>query len=145
MLESGKRGQLLLEPLDDVTQVPEESARWCFRRQLDACATRQTLHACATRQTLHACATRQTVYACAARVDEQIQAIFGSYMQLRHHEVAERIGRPDGLVPVGVVLTPSRSGRRPWDTTMIRVHGPGTLTEEAAEFGRVWNENAATA
>ncbi|MDX3587383.1 hypothetical protein OG920_44730 [Streptomyces europaeiscabiei] len=136
MLESGKRGQLLLEMLDDVTQVPEESARWCFGRQLDACATRQTLHACAT---------RQTVYACAARVDEQIQAIFGSYMQLRHHEVAERIGRPDGLVPVGVVLTPSRSGRRPWDTTMIRVHGPGTLTEEAAEFGRVWNENAATA
>ncbi|MEU9882555.1 hypothetical protein [Streptomyces phaeochromogenes] len=114
-------GQLLLEMLDDVTQVPAESTKWRFRRQLNADAT------------------RQTVYACATRFDEQIQAIFGSYVQLRHHEVAERIGRPDGLVTVGVVLTPSRSGRRPWDTTMIRVHGPSTLTdEEAAEFGKLW-------
>jgi len=113
---------------DDVTQVSEESTRWRFRWQLNADAT------------------RQTVYACATRFDKQIQAICGSYVQLRHHEVAERISRPDGLVTVGVVLTPSRSGGRPWDTTMIRVHGPSTLTEgEAAEFAKMWNVSAATA
>jgi hypothetical protein len=42
-----------------------------------------------------------------------------------------------------VVLTPSRGRRRPWDTTMIRIHGPSTLTgEEAAEFGKLWNATA---
>ncbi|MGW0839378.1 hypothetical protein ACWD26_04295 [Streptomyces sp. NPDC002787] len=120
-------GQLLLEMLDDVTQVPDEHTRWRFRRQLNAEAT------------------RQTVYACATHFDEQMQAVFGSYVELRHHEVAERTGRGDELVTVGVLLTPNHSGKRPWNTTTIRVHGPSQLSEEeVAQFGELWNHSLST-
>ncbi|MGX1676024.1 hypothetical protein [Streptomyces sp. NPDC055400] len=119
-------GQLLLSMLDDVAQVPEGDVKWRFRRQLDADATRQTLFSCAT------------------RFGEDVQASFASYVMLRHHEVAERTGRPDDLATLGVLLTPNYDGSRPWDTTMIRTHGPSGLTaEEVRDFGQLWNHRPA--
>jgi hypothetical protein len=120
-------GQLLLDMLDDVTRVSGGDTRWRCRRQLNADASRQTLWACMT------------------RFDSGTQPVFGSYVMLRHHEVAARTGRPDELATVGVLLTPNDRGR-PWNTTMIRVHGPSDLTpEEVTEFGRLWNRTPETA
>jgi hypothetical protein len=120
-------GQLLLEMLDDVTEVPDDHLKWRFRRQLNADGT------------------RQTVYACATRFDEHIRDAFGSYVELRHHEVAERTGRGEELLTVGVMLTPNYSGKRPWDTTMLRVFGASQLTEEeVAQFSELWNNNLLT-
>ncbi|MGW6457468.1 hypothetical protein ACWF94_16370 [Streptomyces sp. NPDC055078] len=117
-------GQLLLDMLDDVAQVPEGDIKWRFRRQLSAAATRQTL------------------YACASQFDTHVQEGFRWYVMLRHHEVAERTGRPDDLATVGVLLTPNYSGRRPWDTTMARIQGPSDLTpEEVIAFDQLWNRN----
>ncbi|MFG2271053.1 hypothetical protein ACGFNY_15035 [Streptomyces chartreusis] len=121
-------GRLLLEMLDDVTHVPDDNLKWRFRRQLNADAT---------------C---QTVYTCATRFDEHVQAAFGSYVQLRHHEVAARTGRGDELVTVGVMLTPNYSGNRPWDTTMFRVFGASQLTdEEVAQFSELWKHGLSPA
>jgi hypothetical protein len=59
---------------------------------------------------------------------------------LRHHEVAERTGRPDALSSLGVMLTPIADRGRPWNTTMVRTHGPSSLTpEEFHEFKQIWN------
>ncbi|MEV5898394.1 hypothetical protein [Streptomyces sp. NPDC052127] len=115
-------GQLLLDMLDDVVQVPDGDIKWRFRRHLNAQGT------------------RQTVYACATRFDESVQAAFGGYVQLRHHEVGQRTGRGDDLVTTGVMLTPNYGGRRPWDTTMARTWGSSQLTEDdLAGLNRLWN------
>jgi hypothetical protein len=117
-------GQLLLDMLDDVVQVPDDHLKWRFRRHLNAEAT------------------RHTVYACATRFDHDVQAIFGSYVQLRHHEIAERTGRPDDLVTIGVMLTPNYGGKRPWDTSLVRTYGPSDLTEdELTMLDQVWNRD----
>jgi hypothetical protein len=72
------------------------------------------------------------------RFDSGTQSVFASYVMLRHHEVAARIDRPDELATVEVLLTPTHSGR-PWNTTMIRTHGPSNLRpEEVTEFDRLW-------
>jgi hypothetical protein len=128
MLPVGVRaewGQLLLDMLDDVTGISDNGLRWRCRRQLNADATRQTL------------------WTCMSRFDAGTQSMFASLVMLRHHEVAARIGRPDELVTVGVLLTPHYSGRRPWNTTMIRTHGRSNLSPEAVtEFDRLWNHNS---
>ncbi|WP_436961489.1 hypothetical protein [Streptomyces sp. SudanB182_2057] len=117
-------GRLLLDMLDDVVQVPDDQLKWRFRRHLNAEAT------------------RQTIYACATRFDRDVQAIFGSYVQLRHHEIAERTGRPDELVTIGVMLTPNYGGKRPWDTSLVRTYGPSDLTEEEfTTLDRIWNRD----
>ncbi|MGW2058477.1 hypothetical protein ACWCOZ_31970 [Streptomyces sp. NPDC001840] len=115
-------GQLLLDMLDDVEEVPEDHLKWRVRRQLDSDATHQLLFACATRS------------------GPDVEAGFGSYVMLRHHEVAERTGRPDALSTLGVMLTPTADRRRPWHTTMVRTHGPSSLTpEEFQEFEEFWS------
>ncbi|GFN02386.1 hypothetical protein Smic_09420 [Streptomyces microflavus] len=71
-----------------------------------------------------------------------MEASFGSYVMLRHHQVGERTGRPDSLCSVGVMLTPNHSGNRPWDTTLVRVLGHSQLTsEEVAEFEQLWPQS----
>ncbi len=43
------------------------------------------------------------------------------------------------------MLTPRHDGVRPWDTSMVRVHGPSTLTpEEVSDFDELWNRPPAT-
>lgn len=121
-------GRLLLDMLDDVTRVPDGDLKWRFRRQLNADASHQTLYACAT------------------HFDSSVQAAFGSYVQLRHHEVSERTGRPDDLATLGVMLTPNLNGRRPWETTMVRTYGPSGLTDEEINmYDQLWNHNPTAA
>ncbi|WP_433894211.1 hypothetical protein [Streptomyces sp. CA-111067] len=117
-------GQLLLDMLDDVSGILD-GLRWRCRRQLNADATRQIL------------------WTCWNQFDSNTEALFASFVMLRHHEIATRIGRADELATVGVLLTPHYGGRRPWNTTMIRTHGRSNLTsEQVAELDRLWNHNS---
>lgn len=71
--------------------------------------------------------------------NEEIQWAFGTWVRLRHHEFAERLGaeRP---VSVGVLLTPRPDRTRKWDTSMCAIRGPSDLTSEEPEaFRELWN------
>lgn len=119
-------GQLLLDMLDDVEQAPDGHVMWRSRRQLHQ----------------EAASDRQMLFVCATRFDKYVEASFGSYVMLRHHQVGERTGRPESLCSVGVMLTPNQSGSRPWDTTLVRVLGPSHLTsEQVAEFEELWPQS----
>jgi hypothetical protein len=118
-------GHLLLDMLDDVEQAPDGHMKWRARRQLHTDAD----------------GDRQMLFVCATRFDKYVEAGLGNYVMLRHHQVGERTGRPESLCSVGVMLTPNDSGKRPWDTTLVRVLGPSHLTpEEVSEFGKLWPE-----
>ncbi|MFI8861224.1 hypothetical protein ACIGW5_32355 [Streptomyces prasinus] len=115
-------GRLLLDMLRDVPQVPDEHCKWRFRRMLDEDGTRQLIVGAAT------------------RFDPVIQASFSAYVQLRHHEVTSRTGRTEASSTLGVLLTPRRDGKRPWDTSMVRVHGDLELSEEELRvYSEGWN------
>ncbi|MEU1690028.1 hypothetical protein ABZ590_00145 [Streptomyces hirsutus] len=115
-------GHLLLDMLRDVPQVPHEHCKWRFRRMLDEDGTRQLIVGAAT------------------RFDPVIQAGFSAYVQLRHHEVTSRTGRTEESSTLGVLLTPRHDGRRPWDTSTVRVHGDLELSEEELRvYSEGWN------
>ncbi len=92
--------------------VPAEHCKWRFRRMLDEDGTHQFIMGAAT------------------RFDSVVQASFSAYVQLRHHEVTSRSGRREESSTWGVLLTPRRDGKRPWDTSSIRVQGDLQLSEE---------------
>ncbi|MEV5921994.1 hypothetical protein AB0N42_30525 [Streptomyces pseudogriseolus] len=115
-------GRLLLDMLRDVPQVPDEHCKWRFRRMLDEDGTRQLIVGAAT------------------RFDPVVQASFSAYVQLRHHEVTSRTGRTEDSSTLGVLLTPRRDGKRPWDTSTVRVHGDLELSEgELQVYSEAWN------
>ncbi|MGA4967102.1 hypothetical protein [Streptomyces pseudogriseolus] len=119
---SAEWGRLLLDMLRDVPQVPDEHCKWRFRRMLDADGTRQLIVGAAT------------------RFDPVVQASFSAYVQLRHHEVTSRAGRTEDSSTLGVLLTPRRDGKRPWDTSTVRVHGDLELSEEELQvYSEAWN------
>ncbi|MFI8164195.1 hypothetical protein ACIF6I_33970 [Streptomyces microflavus] len=116
-------GQLLLDMLDDVEQAPDGQVKFRSRRQLHEVED----------------GDRQMLFMCATRFDKYVEASFGSFVMLRHHQVGERTGRPDSLSSVGVMLTPNYGGKRPWDTMLVKVVGPSRLTpEQVSEFGQLW-------
>ncbi|MFD6497150.1 hypothetical protein, partial [Streptomyces sp. NPDC060188] len=120
-------GRLLLDMLDEVAQAPDGHVQWRSRRQLheDDGAYRQMLFTCATRS------------------GKDVEASFGSYMMLRHHQVGKRTGHSDTLTSIGVMLTPSVSRRRPWETMLVRVEGPSGLTpDDLSDFEELWPEGA---
>ncbi|MFD5204150.1 NAD(P)-binding domain-containing protein [Streptomyces sp. NPDC058375] len=107
-------------------RAPDGQVRWRSRRQLHQ----------------EAAGDRQMLFVCATRFDKYVEASFGSYVTLRHHQVGERTGRPDSLRSVGVMLTPDHSGSRPRDTTPVRVLGPSHLTsEQVTEFEELWPQS----
>ncbi|MFD9379762.1 hypothetical protein ACFWBH_30310 [Streptomyces sp. NPDC059999] len=115
-------GHLLLDMLGDVPQVPADQCKWRFRRMFDADGTRQLIVSAAT------------------RFDRDVQAAFTAYVQLRRHEVTTRTGRTGGPSALGVLLTPRHDGRRPWDTSTVRVHGDLELPlEELRVYSEAWN------
>ncbi|MFE2750127.1 hypothetical protein ACFXKX_38485 [Streptomyces scopuliridis] len=120
-------GQLLLDMLDDVQQAPDGHVKWRSRRQLHE----------------EADGHRQMLFMCGTRFDKYVEASFGSYVMLRHHQVGERTGRPASLCSVGVLLTPNHSGKRPWDTTLVKILGPSNLTpEQVSEFEGLWPQSS---
>lgn len=118
-------GQLLLDMLNDVEQAPDGQVKFRSRRQLHEGED----------------GDRQMPFMCATRFDKYVEASFGSFVMLRHHQVGERTERPDSLSSVGVMLTPNYGGKRPWDTMLVKVVGPSRLTpEQVSEFGQLWSD-----
>jgi hypothetical protein len=77
--------------------------------------------------------------ACSHPHTEDIQAGFRTWVQLRHHDVLAATRDVDGLMTVGVLLTPCVRFRRPWDTTVVAVAGDfGFSAEELAELRALW-------
>jgi hypothetical protein len=56
--------------------------------------------------------------------DDNYQEVFASWVELRHQEFIERIGKRDEeAISIGVLLTP-RSDELIWDTTLTAIFGP---------------------
>ncbi|GGQ96950.1 hypothetical protein [Streptomyces flaveolus] len=120
-------GQLLLDMLDEVEKAPDGHLMWRSRRQLHDETDED----------------RQMLFTCATHFDKYVEAAFGNYVLLRHHQVGTRTGRPEALCSAGVMLTPNHSGARPWDTTLVKITGPSYLTpEEVCEFEKLWPESS---
>ncbi|MCX4524405.1 MULTISPECIES: hypothetical protein [unclassified Streptomyces] len=76
----------------------------------------------------------------ATRFDRDVQAAFTACVQLRHHEVTNRTGRTEESSALGVLLTQRHDGRRPWDTSTVRVHGDLELPPEDLQIhSEAWN------
>ncbi|MFK0258585.1 hypothetical protein [Streptomyces sp. NPDC090445] len=121
-------GHLLLDMLHDVPEVHAEHVTWRFRRVLD-----QTL-------------AQQLIVGAATRFGRDIQVAFTAFVQLRHHEVSIRTGRRQESSAIGVLLTPRHDGTRPWDTSVVRVHGDLELTEDDLRVYReTWDRTTADA
>jgi len=70
---------------------------------------------------------------------EDIQWAFGTWVQLRHHEFADRL-TAEHPVTVGVLLTPRPDRTRKWDTSMCVIRGPSDLTEKELDaFRELWH------
>jgi hypothetical protein len=74
-------------------------------------------------------ANRYTILSDLDRLPVSARAGWGC-LQLRRHEVTSRTGRAEASSTLGVLLTPRRTGERPWDTSTVRVHGDLELSEE---------------
>ncbi len=61
--------------------------------------------------------------ACSHPYNEDIQAGFRLWTQLRHHDVVSVTKDIERLTTVAVLLTPRNDGRRPWDTSVSAVSG----------------------
>lgn len=67
------------------------------------------------------------------------QGVFGSWVQLRHWELQERVGASEQLTTVAVVLTPRPGAADDWDTTMSALKGRLDLTgQEVLDLQRIW-------
>jgi hypothetical protein len=73
--------------------------------------------------------------------DDNYQEVFASWVELRHREFIERIGkRNEEAISIGVLLTP-RSDELIWDTTMTAIFGPIEITpERRALLEEAWGD-----
>jgi SEC-C motif-containing protein len=73
-----------------------------------------------------------------SRLNPETEGAFTAWMELRHHEFSNRIDQ-EGSVTVGVLVTPRRNRKKPWDTTMAFAEGQLDLTpEQLAAYTKVW-------
>lgn len=69
--------------------------------------------------------------------------LFSLWLQLRHYERQQRIGRRDEQTSIGVQLTPRKNANVPWDTTMIAVSGAIDFTaDELAQLRALFDSEA---
>lgn len=118
----GQLGQFVLEGLDALANEPEGSTAWLSRRVAGGPGGLHLAFA-----------------ACSSEATEFIRAAFSTWVQIRHHQYAEQIGGANGLMTVGVMITPRQDGQRPWDTTVFAIPGDLDLTDdEIALYTKLW-------
>jgi SEC-C motif len=109
----------LMEKFEQVAKVPPTEVEWHQRRITLDDSTQIALGVC-------------------SRFDKEIQAVFGAWVQLRHHEFTERTGAMEPAT-VGVLLTACKKKNRLWDTSMTTVRGRIELDDEELEaFVDLW-------
>lgn len=112
-------GRFLREAFESACRVKRPNVLWQHRRIFGEGATQLGLGVC-------------------SHLSEEIEFAFGTWVELRHHEFTERVDS-DESVTVGVLLTPRRDGKRPWDTSMAVAQGRIELTDEQlAAYIEVW-------
>lgn len=120
-------GNFLLEGMEAAQEEPDGDAPvWRFRRA----ASSQGEHP-----------VQLAFCVCSQEHDEMIQDLFSWWVQLRHHDFTETVGKGDSVTTVGVLVTPRRDGTRPWDTTMIATAGDLGLDEsQLAVLREAWKD-----
>jgi hypothetical protein len=128
-LPVGQRAQIgafVVGALDEVAGVPEPAITWRFRRVVGEGSGMHLL------------------FGAASRYWDEIPDIFSTWVQLRHYERHERLGSPDDVTTVGILVTPPLREGRPWETTVVALNGELTPTGEQLEALReVWRTDAA--
>lgn len=81
--------------------------------------------------------------ACSRTADGEVEQVFSTWVQLRHHEFTERLDLPErNPITVGVLLTPRPSDGL-WDTTMTAIFGPLQLSADRLKlFREAWGDEA---
>jgi hypothetical protein len=97
-------GRVILAWLDEMLHAPADEVRWRFRRLMFP--DRPHL-----------------IFGAASRFDAMVQEAFGSLVSLRHQQHLEVLPERKDVRTVGILLTPRRDGRRPWDTTLAATRG----------------------
>jgi hypothetical protein len=117
-------GQYLRAGLDSVATIENtDEVLWHLRRISGAGSTQLGFGVC-------------------SQFSSQIQWAFGAWLELRHHEFAERIQEAE-TVSIGVLLTPRLDGQRPWDTSMSVLRGENRLTpEELVGYRQLWHSES---
>lgn len=81
--------------------------------------------------------------ACSTPMDAGIRAAFGAWAHLRHYEMQQDRGMIDDLTTIAILLTPRYDGVRPWDTTLVVLHGDLQITkDELDQFEAMWKRGA---
>lgn len=117
-------GRRLLWMIDHVSQVEGDQVRWAFRRFFWSIDVPFLL------------------FGACSRYDEKTALAFGSLAQFRHYELGQAFGTFDGLITVGVMLTPRHDDLLPWDTSVVRITGEVEYDPEALDtLRRVWGDS----
>ena len=81
----------------------------------------------------------QLIFGACSTFNQFTQEAFFQHVAIRHHDLGQALSDLDDLTTVGVLLTPRTTGRRPWDTTMVRITGDlGHTTEELEAMRTLW-------
>jgi hypothetical protein len=119
----GELGVELLTRLEDVARVPD-GIKWRIRR------------------IRYPGQVPQFTFVTCTKFDANVREGFKQLVWLRHHEFGIDRESMDGLLTVGVLLTPRRDGLRPWDTTLVACQGDLGLSDEGvAGIRRVWGDS----
>lgn len=97
-------GELLTRWLNEVTRTPSGHVSWRVRRYV----RRNAPH---------------LVFATASHHTAQVQEAFGWLVRLRHQHLIEALPEMRDVLTAGILLTPRRDGRRPWDTSLYATFG----------------------
>jgi hypothetical protein len=113
-------GRVILTWLNEVLPGPADEVRWRFRRLMHP--DRPHL-----------------IFGAASRFDAVVQEAFWSLVSLRHQQHLEVLPERKDVMTVGILFTPRRDDRRPWDTTLAATHGEqGLETDLRAALERMW-------
>jgi hypothetical protein len=84
----------------------------------------------------------QLIFGVCSTFNQYTREAFFQHVAIRHHDLGESLSDLNGLTTVGVLLTPRTTGRRPWDTTMVRITGDlGHNTDELEAMRALWPIN----
>lgn len=112
-------GRFLLDGLAEAEKFNGPGVMWRHRRYLGDGPTQLGVGVC-------------------SHHSKEIEKVFGTWIELRHHEFTKRLGL-DQPVTVGVLLTPRHDGKKLWDTTLTVAKGRMELSEQQlAAYREVW-------
>jgi hypothetical protein len=118
-------GQFLLSAMDEAAKEAPGQVVWRQRQLVSAQESLRPLHL--------------GFATCSHEWDRRLRGMFTTWVELRHHQLWERLGRPEHLTTVGIAVTPRSDGLRPWDTSVVAATGDLDLDPDDLSFyEKVW-------